>query len=107
MNVFRRRYGRALRTAKRSMQLVRTDDGIAEIDERDAAVRTLAGPSPRQRAAVVLVDLLGFRSERGSSDARYPGFDASHADLSPTPTLRLAGPVPRRESRAEPGPRPR
>jgi RNA polymerase sigma-70 factor, ECF subfamily len=66
MNVFRRRYGRALRTAKRSMQLVPTDDEIAEIDERDAAVRALASLSPRQRAAVVLVDLLGFRSEEAA-----------------------------------------
>ena len=66
MNVFRRRYGRALRTAKRSMQLVPTDDEIAAIDERDAAVRALAGLSPRQRAAVVLVDLLGFRSEEAA-----------------------------------------
>ena len=64
MNVFRRHYGRALRTAKRSMHLVPTDDEIAEIDERDAAVRALAGLSPRQRAAVVLIDLLGFRPRR-------------------------------------------
>jgi RNA polymerase sigma-70 factor, ECF subfamily len=74
MNVFRRRYGRALRTAKRSMQLVPADDEIAEIDERDAAVRALAGLSPRQRAAVVLVDLLGFRSEEA---ARMHGIAAS------------------------------
>jgi RNA polymerase sigma-70 factor, ECF subfamily len=74
MNVFRRRYGRALRIAKRSMQLVPADDEIAEIDERDAAVRALAGLSPRQRAAVVLVDLLGFRSEKA---ARMLGIRAS------------------------------
>ena len=74
MNVFRRRYGRALRTAKRSMQLVPADDEIAEIDERDAAARALAGLSPRQRAAVVLVDLLGFRSEEA---ARMLGIRAS------------------------------
>ena len=66
MNSFRQRYGRALRTAKRSMQLVPADDEIAEIDERDAAVRALGGLSPRQRAAVVLVDLLGFRSEEAA-----------------------------------------
>jgi RNA polymerase sigma-70 factor (ECF subfamily) len=66
MNVFRRRYGRALRSAKRSLQLVPSDREIAEIDERDAAVRALAGLSPRQRAAVVLVDLLGFSSEEAA-----------------------------------------
>jgi RNA polymerase sigma-70 factor (ECF subfamily) len=74
MNVFRRRHGRALRIAKRSMQLVPADDEIAEIDERDAAARALAGLSPRQRAAVVLVDLLGFRSEEA---ARILGIRAS------------------------------
>jgi RNA polymerase sigma factor (sigma-70 family) len=66
MNGFRRRHGRALRTAKRSIRLVSTDDEIAEIDERDAAVRALAGLSPRQRAAVVLVDLLEFRSDEAA-----------------------------------------
>jgi RNA polymerase sigma-70 factor, ECF subfamily len=65
MNSFRRRY---------SIQLVPADDEIAEIDERDAAVRALAGLSPRQRAAVVLVDLLGFRSEEA---ARMLGIRAS------------------------------
>ena len=74
MNVFRRRYGRALRTARRSMQLVPADDEIAEIDERDAAVRALGALSPRQRAAVVLVDLLGFGSEEA---ARMLGIGAS------------------------------
>jgi RNA polymerase sigma-70 factor (ECF subfamily) len=74
MNVFRRSYGRALLAAKRSMYLVPPDDAIVEIDELDAAVRALAGLSPRQRAAVVLVDLLGFRSEEA---ARMLGIRAS------------------------------
>lgn len=74
MNAFRRRYGRALQATKRSIHLVPSDDQIAEIDERDAAVRALAGLSPRQRAAVVLIDLLGFRSEEA---ARMLGIRAS------------------------------
>jgi RNA polymerase sigma-70 factor, ECF subfamily len=74
MNNFRRGHGRAMRTAKRSMRLVSADDEIAEIDERDAAVRALADLSPRQRAAVVLVDLLGFGSEEA---ARMLGIRAS------------------------------
>ena len=64
MNGFRRRHGRAMRSAKRSLGLIPSDDRIAEIDERDAAVRALAGLSPRQRAAVVLTDMLGFTSEQ-------------------------------------------
>jgi RNA polymerase sigma-70 factor (ECF subfamily) len=63
MNTFRANYRRALLAAKRTMHMPPTDDAIAEIDERDATVRTLAGLSQRQRAAVVLTDLLGFPSE--------------------------------------------
>jgi RNA polymerase sigma factor (sigma-70 family) len=74
MNGFRRRYGRAMMAAKRSMRLVPSDDQIAEIDERDAALRALAGLSPRQRAAVVLTDMLGFTSEEA---ARMLGIRAS------------------------------
>lgn len=74
MNGFRRRYGRAMRTAKRSLRLLPSDDRIAEIDERDATLRALAGLSPRQRAAVVLTDMLGFTSEQA---ARMLGIKAS------------------------------
>jgi RNA polymerase sigma-70 factor (ECF subfamily) len=42
------------------------DDGIAGIDAKDAAVRALAGLSPRQRAAVVLVDVLGYQSDEAA-----------------------------------------
>ena len=63
MNSFRTSYGRALLAAKRTMRLVPADDAIAMIEERDAAVRALASLSPRQRAAVVLTDMLGFGSE--------------------------------------------
>ena len=66
MNAFRTSYGRALLAAKRTMKVLPADDGIAEIDERDAAVRALARLSPRQRAAVVLTDMLGFRSEQAA-----------------------------------------
>ena len=67
MNAFRTGYGRARLAAKRTMKVLPADDTIAEIDERDAAVRALAHLSPRQRAAVVLTDMLGFRSEEAAS----------------------------------------
>jgi RNA polymerase sigma factor (sigma-70 family) len=38
MNAFRTSYGRALLAAKRTMRVLPTDDTIAEIEERDAAV---------------------------------------------------------------------
>jgi RNA polymerase sigma-70 factor (ECF subfamily) len=66
MNAFRRRYRRTLAAARRSMNLTPSDDAMAEIDERDVAVRALAGLSERQRAAVVLTDLLGFRSQEAA-----------------------------------------
>lgn len=74
MNAFRTSYGRALLAAKRTMRILPADDLIAEIEERDAAVRALARLSPRQRAAVVLTDMLGFRSEEA---ARMLGIRAS------------------------------
>ena len=74
MNTFRASYRRALLAAKRTVNTLPTDDAIAEIDDRDATVRSLAGLSPRQRAAVVLTDLLGFRSEEA---ARMLGIRAS------------------------------
>ena len=66
MNAFKSRYRRALLAAKRSTRLPPVDDEMSRIDEHDAAVRALAGLSPRQRAAVVLTDLLGFRSEEAA-----------------------------------------
>jgi RNA polymerase sigma-70 factor (ECF subfamily) len=63
MNAFRSRYRRSLLAAKRSVGITRPDDAMATVDARDAAVRALATLSPRQRAAVVLTDLLGYPSE--------------------------------------------
>jgi RNA polymerase sigma-70 factor (ECF subfamily) len=63
MNALRSRYRRALLAARRTLGATRPDDAIAAVDARDAAVRALAALSPRQRAAVVLIDVLGFPSE--------------------------------------------
>jgi RNA polymerase sigma factor (sigma-70 family) len=74
MNAFKSRYRRAVLAAKRSTSPSPVDDEMTRIDEHDAAVRALAGLSPRQRAAVVLTDLLGFPSEEA---ARMLGIRAS------------------------------
>lgn len=63
MNAFRNRYRRALLAAKRTLGAIPPDDEIAGVDERDVAIRALATLSPRQRAAVVLIDVLGFPSK--------------------------------------------
>ena len=65
MNVFRSRYRRAMLALKRTTWAAPTDD-VAEVEARDATVRALATLSPRQRAAVVLTDLLGFRSDEAA-----------------------------------------
>ena len=46
------------------MGAIPPDDEIAAVDERDVAVRALAALSPRQRAAVVLINVLGFRCKK-------------------------------------------
>jgi len=74
MNAFRSSFARAVLVSRRTMGMVPPDDAIAQVDERDAAVRALASLSPRQRASVVLTDLLGFRSEEA---ARMLGIRAS------------------------------
>jgi RNA polymerase sigma-70 factor (ECF subfamily) len=74
MNALRSRYRRAVAAAKRSVGMLRPDDAFAAIDERDATMRALATLSSRQRAAVVLIDLLGFPSKEA---ARMLGIRAS------------------------------
>lgn len=63
MNAFRTWHRRAILGAKRTVGLTPSDDLIAEIEAEDVVVRALAPLSPRQRAAVMLVDLLGYSSE--------------------------------------------
>jgi RNA polymerase sigma factor (sigma-70 family) len=64
MNTFRTGYRRTALAAKRALGVSRPDDAIADVDDLDLAMRALATLSPRQRAAVVLTDLLGFPSEQ-------------------------------------------
>jgi RNA polymerase sigma-70 factor, ECF subfamily len=66
MNAFRSSYGRALLAARRTIGVMPSDEAIAHVDERDALVRALAPLSPRQRASLVLTDLLGFSSEQAA-----------------------------------------
>jgi RNA polymerase sigma-70 factor (ECF subfamily) len=74
MNAFRSRYRRTLLAARRVTGATPPDDAIGAIDERDAAVRALATLPARQRAAVVLTDMLGYPSKDA---ARMLGIRAS------------------------------
>lgn len=66
MNAFRKGHRRAALAAKRVLAITPPDDEIAAVDDRDAAFRALAPLSPQQRAAIVLVDLIGFPSEEAA-----------------------------------------
>jgi RNA polymerase sigma factor (sigma-70 family) len=74
MNAFRTGYRRAALATKRVIGVSVPDDSIADVDAHDTTMRALASLSPRQRAAVVLTDLLDFPSEQA---ARMLGIRAS------------------------------
>jgi len=74
MNAFRSWHRRSALAAKRVIGLMRADDSIVQIEEHDVVVRALAPLGERQRAAVVLMDLLGYSSEEAG---RMLGISAS------------------------------
>ena len=63
MNAFRSRLRRAARAAKRVVGMAEAKDEYAEAEARDAVGRALRSLTRRQRAAVVLTEMLGFGSE--------------------------------------------
>ncbi|MDP9341205.1 MAG: RNA polymerase sigma factor [Actinomycetota bacterium] len=67
MNAFRRRRRRAALAARKAVRLIPTDDSIERIEEQEAIVRALAALTPKQRAAVVLTNLLEFTAEEAGS----------------------------------------
>jgi RNA polymerase sigma factor (sigma-70 family) len=68
MNVFRSRLRRTAVALRKVVRHLPPDDQMAEVEARDAVVRALAPLPARQRAAVVLMDVLGLSSEQ-SGDA--------------------------------------
>jgi RNA polymerase sigma-70 factor (ECF subfamily) len=63
INIWRSRGRRAAVAVRRVVHAIPPDDGLAAIEERDLVVRAMAPLTSRQRAALVLVDLLGLTSE--------------------------------------------
>ena len=64
MNVFRKRRRRAAMALRRlAGTALEPTDAFAEVDRRRTVAEALATLSPRQRAALVLTDLLEFTSE--------------------------------------------
>jgi RNA polymerase sigma-70 factor (ECF subfamily) len=63
MNLHRSALRRAMTAARRSLRPSAWPDPFEEVAGRDDAVRLLAVLTPRQRAAVVVTELLGYSSE--------------------------------------------
>jgi RNA polymerase sigma-70 factor, ECF subfamily len=62
MNLFRKRYRRAKLALRRTVRPGPAADGLAEAEARTEVADALASLPPRQRAALVMTDLLGFTS---------------------------------------------
>jgi RNA polymerase sigma-70 factor, ECF subfamily len=67
MNQFRSQYRRATRAAKHLVAGPRQADQFAEAESRDEVARALRTLAPRQRAALVLTELLTYSSEEAAS----------------------------------------
>jgi RNA polymerase sigma-70 factor (ECF subfamily) len=70
MNVFRSRVRRAKAAIRLAVGHLPADDELAKVEEREDIVRALAPLTPRQRAALVLTDLLGLTSEEAAGALR-------------------------------------
>jgi RNA polymerase sigma factor (sigma-70 family) len=63
MNLFRKRYRRTVLAIRRSVGLTPSQDDFAEADERETVRGVLSTLPPRQRAALVLTEMLGFSAK--------------------------------------------
>lgn len=63
MNVFRKRHRRAILAVRRAFTLTPAREPFSEIEEQQDLVAALAALTPRQRAALVLIDILDYSSE--------------------------------------------
>jgi RNA polymerase sigma factor (sigma-70 family) len=64
MNVWRSRLRRAAVAVRKVVHQIQGYDEMAVVDQRDAVLRALMPLPPRQRAAVVLLDVLDLSSEQ-------------------------------------------
>jgi RNA polymerase sigma-70 factor, ECF subfamily len=67
MNLFRSRYRRALFVARRPVGAASTEDAYDAVDDRQLAVQALGSLAPRQRAAIVLTEVLRYTAEEAGS----------------------------------------
>lgn len=67
MNLHRSALRRAMTAARRTLRAPLGADPFDEVAAHDEAVRALGALTPRQRAAVVVTELLGYSSEEAGS----------------------------------------
>jgi RNA polymerase sigma-70 factor, ECF subfamily len=65
-NLHRNRLRRAVRAARRMVMPARSEDPFAELVQRETLIRALRALSPRQRAALVLTELLDMTSQEAA-----------------------------------------
>ena len=63
MNLFRKRYRRTLLALRKTVSAELRRDEFAMAEDRSVVARALLELAPRQRAALVLTELIGFTSE--------------------------------------------
>ena len=63
MNLFRKRYRRTAIAVRRTVGLASSNDDFSDADDRQVVRHVLAALPPRQRAALVLTELLGFTTK--------------------------------------------
>lgn len=63
MNIFRRRYRRGVLAIRKGLAMTPAEDEFARAEDRQVVRRILSTLTPRQRAALVLTEMLGFTSE--------------------------------------------
>jgi RNA polymerase sigma-70 factor, ECF subfamily len=66
MNVFRNRYRRARLAVRKAVGVAPPVDAFGAADDRVTVSNALANLTPKQRAAIVLTDLLGYPAEKAA-----------------------------------------
>jgi len=67
MNLFRSRYRRAVLAARRTIGVPAPRDDYELVDDRQAALHVLRALPPRQRAALVLMEVMRYTAEEAGS----------------------------------------
>ena len=66
MNLFRKRYRRAVLALRKTVSEDLRRDEFATVEDQSIVARAMVELAPRQRAALVLTELIGFSSEEAS-----------------------------------------